>query len=149
MRKTGLAALALLAAVLAVGAAAPQKIYWGDSFPQGWNGSWPAKLQTVPEKTNFIRTASSNDVLEFIDALRWSSENMAVFSMFTSPLRRNCPVAVLANPRIATPEEAAKSGKTVVYLEGNIHPYEPEAKEASWCSCARSCSAGRSASSTA
>ena len=130
MRKTGLAALALLAAVLAVGAAAPQKIYWGDSFPKGWNGSWPAALQTVPERTNYIRTASSNDVLEFIDALRWSSENMSVFSMFTSPLRRNCPVAVLANPRIATPEEAAKSGKTVVYLEGNIHPYEPEAKEA-------------------
>ncbi len=130
MRITRLVALALLAPVLAVGASAPQKIYWGDSFPKGWNGSWPAKLQTVPEKSGFVRTASSNEVLEFIDMLRWSSENVAVFSMFTSPLRRSCPVAVLANPRVATPEEAAKSGKTVVYLEGNIHPYEPEAKEA-------------------
>jgi len=130
MRKTGFAALALFAAVLAAGAAAPQKIYWGDSFPQGWNGSWPARLQTVPEKTGYVRTASSVEVLEFIDTLRWSSEDVAVFSMFTTPLRRTCPVAVLAHPRVATPEEAAKTGKTVVYLEGNIHPYEPEAKEA-------------------
>jgi hypothetical protein len=111
-------------------AAPPQKIYWGDSFPKGWNGSWPAKFLTVPEKTNYIKTASSTEVLEFIDTLRWNSENIATFNMFTSPLRRNCPVAVLANPRITTPEEAAKSGKTVVYLQGNIHPYEPEAKEA-------------------
>ena len=50
--------------------------------------------------------------------------------VYTSPLRRICPAVVLANPRVATPEEAAKSGKTVVYLQGNIHPYEPEAKEA-------------------
>jgi hypothetical protein len=130
MRKIGLATLALLAAGLLAGAAAPQKIYWGDSFPKGWNGSWPAKLLTIPEKTGFLKTASSNEVMEFMDTLRWSSGNMAVFSMFTSPLRRNCPVAVLSNPRIATPDEAAKSGKTVVYLQGNIHPYEPEAKEA-------------------
>jgi len=134
MRKSGSAALALLVLVLipvlAAGAAAPQKIYWGDSFPKGWNGSWPARLQTVPERTAYVRTSSSNEVMEFIDALRWSSEAMSVFSMFTSPLRRNCPVAVLASPRVATPDEAAKSGKTVVYLEGNIHPYEPEAKEA-------------------
>jgi hypothetical protein len=130
MRKTGLAVLTLFAAVLAAGASAPQKIYWGDSFPKGWNGSWPEKLRTIPEKTNYARTASSNEVLEFIDTLRWSSENVAVFSMFISPLKRSCPVAVLASPRVATPDEAAKSGKTVVYLEGNIHPPEPEAKEA-------------------
>jgi hypothetical protein len=50
--------------------------------------------------------------------------------MFTTSLRRTGAAAVMANPRVASPDEAAKSGKTVVYLQGNIHAYEPEAKEA-------------------
>jgi hypothetical protein len=98
--------------------------------PKGWNGKWPAKLLTVPEKTSFERTADSTQVLEFLDVLRWSSDRVTVLNMFTSPLRRTGTAVVLANPRIVSPEEAAKSGKTVVYLQGNIHAYEPEAKEA-------------------
>lgn len=123
-------AIAALLALLAPRIPAAQKIYWGDSVPQGWNGKWPAKYLTVPEKTNFARTASSTDVLEFIDALRWSSDKMYVFNMFTTTLRRTCPAVVLASPRVTSPDEAVKSGKTVVYLQGNIHAYEPEAKEA-------------------
>jgi len=123
-------AIAALLALLAPRIPAAQKIYWGDSVPAGWNGTWPAKYLTVPERTNFARTASSTDVLEFIDALRWSSDKMYVFNMFTTTLRRTCPAVVLANPRVTSADDAAKSGKTVVYLQGNIHAYEPEAKEA-------------------
>jgi hypothetical protein len=107
-----------------------QKIYWGDTVPPGWNGKWPAKLLTVAEKTNFERTASNLDVLEFIDALRWSSDKIHVLTVYTSPLGHVCPAIVLASPRVTSPAEAAKSGKTVVYLQGNIHPYEMEGKEA-------------------
>jgi hypothetical protein len=123
-------AIASLLALLAPQIPAAQKIYWGDSVPAGWNGKWPAKYLTVPEKTNFARTASSTDVLEFIDVLRWTSDKVYVINMFTTILRRTCPAVVMANPRVTSPEEAAKSGKTVVYLQGNIHAYEPEAKEA-------------------
>ena len=131
MRKSVLAAMTVvLFAGGLLAAAAPQKIYWGDSVPKGWTGKWPAKFLTVAEKTNYERTASSTEVLEFIDALRWSSENVFVINMFTTSLRKNGVAAFLARPRVTTPEEAAKSGKTVVYLQGNIHAYEPEAKEA-------------------
>jgi hypothetical protein len=123
-------AIAAILALLAPRVPAAQKIYWGDSVPAGWNGKWPAKVLTVPEKTNYARTASSADILEFIDALRWSSDKMSIINMFTTTLRRTCPAVVLANPRVTSPDEAAKSGKTVVYLQGNIHAYEPEAKEA-------------------
>ncbi len=123
-----IAALALGAALAP--AAAGQKIHWGDSVPAGWNGKWPAKFLTVAERTSYTRTASSTEVLEFLDALRWSSDKMLILNMFTTSLRRTGAAAVLASPRIASPEEAAKSGKTVVYLQGNIHAYEPEAKEA-------------------
>jgi hypothetical protein len=107
-----------------------QKIYWGDSVPPGWNGKWPARLLTIPEQSNFERTASNREVLEFINALRWASDKVHVLTVYTSPLRQTCPAIVLASPRVTSPEEAAKSGKTVVYLQGNIHPYEMEGKEA-------------------
>ncbi len=127
-----IAAFALLAVLAPALAPAPaaQKIHWGDSVPAGWNGKWPAKFLTVAEKTGYTRTASSTEVLEFLDALRWSSDKMFLINMFTTSLRRTGAAAVLAAPRIASPEEAARSGKTVVYLQGNIHAYEPEAKEA-------------------
>jgi hypothetical protein len=124
-----LATLAALGPALSP-APPPQKIYWGDAVPAGWNGKWPAKFLTVAEKTAYARTASSTEVLEFLDALRWSSDKMTIINMFTTSLGRTGAAAVLASPRRAAPGEAAKSGKTVVYLQGNIHPYEPEAKEA-------------------
>jgi hypothetical protein len=118
--------LVLTSGLLAFG----QKIYWGDSVPTKWNGRWPSELRIVPEKTDYVRTTSSLELLEFIDKLKWKSDKIHVFNMYTSPLGRVCPVLVLASPRVTSPEQAAKSGKTVVYLEGNIHPYESEAKEA-------------------
>ena len=125
-------ALIGLAFAASAGSSAAQapKILWGNDVPRGWNGVWPETLLTVPERTAYARTASSLQLLEFIDALRWKSEAVHAFSMYTSPLGRTCPVLVLASPRIATPAEAAASGKTVVYLQGSIHPNEAEAKEA-------------------
>jgi len=130
-KKTWIPALALLAfAAAAGGAAAPSKIYWGNDVPRGWNGTWADELRTVPEKTAYNRTTSSLQLLELIDALRWKSDKIHVFNMYTSPLGKTCPVLVLASPRVTTPAEAAASGKTVVYLQGSIHPSEAEAKEA-------------------
>jgi len=129
MKKAKIFALGFLVCGLLTAAAA-QKIYWGDSVPKGWNGTWAAKYLTVPEKTNYIRTTSSYEILEFIDMLKWTSDKVYVVNMFTSTLRRVCPAVVLASPRVTSPDEAAKSGKTVVYLQGNIHAYEPEGKEA-------------------
>jgi hypothetical protein len=132
-RKTILFLLVTVTAVSMIWAAAPapdKKIYWGDAVPKGWNGKWPAKFLTVPERTNYERTASNKEILEFIDALRWNSDSVQVLTVYISPLRNVCPAVVLARPPVIRPDEAAKSGKTVVYLQGNIHPYEPEGKEA-------------------
>ncbi|MBN2265475.1 MAG: hypothetical protein JW775_06650, partial [Candidatus Aminicenantes bacterium] len=122
--------LLALGPALSPGPPPAQKIYWGDSVPEGWNGTWPEKYLTVAETTDYTRTASSTEVLEFLDALRWSSDKMSLIPMFTTRLRRTGVAAVLASPRVASPAEAARSGKAVVYLQGNIHAYEPEAKEA-------------------
>ncbi len=107
-----------------------QKIYWGNEVPEGWNGKWDAKYLTTAEKSGYERTTTSGEVLEFLSAMKWSSEYVHVINLFTSELGRVCSAAVLANPRITSPEEARKSGKPVIYLQGNIHPPETEGKEA-------------------
>jgi len=106
------------------------RIYWGDEVPAGWNGSWPQELLTVPERTDYERTTSSLQLLEFIDGLRWRTENLHVLNLFVSPRGKAAPAMVLASPRITSSREAQASGKPVVYLHGNIHPPEPEATEA-------------------
>ena len=105
-------------------------IYWGSSVPEGWNGDWPEKIQTIPEKTEYKRTASNYQVIEYLTKLAWSNENMHIERMFISDLRRIAPYIVIAEPRVTTPEEAQESGKLIVYLQGNIHPSEAEGKEA-------------------
>lgn len=126
------ALLILLAvgSVLPLGAQDSPKIYWGDDVPQGWNGNWPADLQTIPEKTGFTRTMSTLQLEEYIAALKLKSEQLHVFTMFISPLRKAAPAIVIASPRVTTSREARASGKAVVFLMGNIHPPEPEAAEA-------------------
>jgi len=132
MKKSKLLALAVLMVLFlaASGSDQQKKIYWGKEVPDSWNGNWPAEFQTIPEKTNYEKTTSSYQVHEFINVLQWNSENVHVFNMFTSELRKVCPVVVLANPRITSPQEAKASGKPVIYLQGSIHPPESPGKEA-------------------
>jgi hypothetical protein len=123
-----LVVLAVLAGALAF--APQQKIYWADEVPPGWHGTWPAALQTVPERTAFTRTMSSLQLLEWITALKEKTDRLHVVNMFTSPMRKVAPAMVLSNPRVTSAQQARASGKPVVFLFGNIHPPEPEAAEA-------------------
>jgi hypothetical protein len=116
--------------VTALAAQVAPKILWGDDVPKGWAGVWPSGLQTRPERTAFTRTTSTADLLDFVDAIRWKSEWVHVFPAFTSPLGKIAPAIVLARPRVTSPAEALASGKAVIYLQGNIHPPEPEGTEA-------------------
>jgi len=127
---TRIAAVAAVCLATVLTPAAEQKIYWGDEVPSGWSGTWPAELQTVPERTKFTRTVSSTELLEYIAALKTKAEGVHVVNMFTSPLRKVAPAIVISNPRVASAQQARASGKPVVFLFGNIHPPEPEAAEA-------------------
>ncbi|MFW5947130.1 MAG: M14 family zinc carboxypeptidase [Gemmatimonadota bacterium] len=128
---TGLAAFTLAVGLHAPGAAqADPDLLWGDAVPDGWNGDWPEALRTAPERTGYRRTTSTLDLHEYLATLKWRAEGIHVADLFISPLRRVAPVAVLAEPRVRTPGEAAASGKPVILLMGNIHPPESEATEA-------------------
>ena len=126
MHRAALIGAALVSATLA----AQPKIYWGDEVPKGWTGTWPEALRTVPERTQFTRTVSSLQLLEFISAFKEKTDKLHVLTMFISPLRKVAPAMVLSNPRVTSAQQARTSGKPVMFLFGNIHPPEPEAAEA-------------------
>ena len=130
MRFPSLIAVAVVCSLLAAQEKAPAKMYWGDEVPPGWNGTWPADFLTVPERTGYTRTTSVRELHEFISVLKWNSENVHVFNIFTSPLRNVSSAVVLAEPRVTSPQQAKDSGKPVIYLQGSIHPPESEGAEA-------------------
>ncbi len=109
---------------------AQDKMLWGDEVPRGWNGEWPDELRTACELSDFTYTADNDDILEYFETLMWNSEHVSVFDMFVSDRGRTCPVLVMANPRVTNAREARESKKTIVYLQGGIHPSECEGKEA-------------------
>jgi hypothetical protein len=131
MKTIRLLALVLTFSVLYGGATAQQNMYWGNEVPEGWSGTWPAELLTVAERSDFTRTMAIEDVHEFFDMIKWRSDKVHVFDLFTTGTGRVSSAIVLANPRISSPEEARESGKPVIYLQGKIHPPEPEGAEAS------------------
>jgi len=106
------------------------KIYWDKQVPQNWNGDWDMEYWTIPEQSEYQRTCSHMQMLEYISKLAWNSEYIHIERLFISDLRRVAPLVILSNPRVKTPEEAKETGKTIVYIQGNIHPSEAEGKEA-------------------
>ena len=84
----------------------------------------------TPEKSGFVKTSTYADVMDFLNTIKKQSDNIHLISMGKSMEGKDIPVAVLSNPKITTPGEAKTSGKTIVYIQGNIHAGEVEGKEA-------------------
>src|SRR5579862_2386173 len=88
-----------------------------------------APLLTVAEKSDYKLTSRHADVLEFCEKLAKLSPLVRLGELGTSSEGRKLPLVILADPPIATPEEAAKSKKLIVLAIGNIHAGEVDGKE--------------------
>jgi hypothetical protein len=75
------------------------KIYWDWEVPPSWNGEWSEEFYTIPEKTDYNRTADHMQMLEFITAMAWNSEYMHIEQLFIIDLRRVAPLIILSKPR--------------------------------------------------
>jgi hypothetical protein len=82
------------------------------------------------EKTNYQETSRYSDVVEFCQNLAKVSPKVRLTELGTSQEGRKLPVMIIADPPVATPEEAAKSGKLIIFAWGNIHAGEVDGKEA-------------------
>src|SRR5687767_11595355 len=102
----------------------------GCSFFLNAQKSWPPDLILTPEKSDFVKTSTHSDVVQFITNITKTSDYAHVISMAKSAEGKEIPVIILSSPRVTTTEEARASGKPVVYIQGNIHAGEVEGKEA-------------------
>lgn len=89
----------------------------------------PDLPRTVPERTDHRRTSTTAEVASFLDSLQMAGAPITVNSIGESAEGRPILFVVASDPPVTAPREAARSGKLVVYLQGNIHGGEVEGKE--------------------
>ncbi len=89
----------------------------------------PVAAQTTrAERTGYAETSTLADVTAFLETL--TGDELRTGVLTRSPEGRTVPYAIAARPMVATPAEAHRTGKPVVWLQGNIHGGEVEGKEA-------------------
>lgn len=86
--------------------------------------------QTRAERSGSRETSTHADVLGFLDSLGRAGAPMRRGVLATSAQGREVPWVLLGRPIPADPAEAHRSGKPVVWVQGNIHGGEVEGKEA-------------------
>jgi len=93
------------------------------------NYIFPESLKIIPEKSNFEKTSTYADVIQFLANISTLSNQIHIINVGKSSSGKDMPLAILANPKITSPEEAKRSGKPVIYVQANIHGGEVEGKE--------------------
>ncbi len=133
MRRTLAVALPLLAACARPSASRSA----GATFPPGSSvdrvRAEPAARgpRTRAERTGYAETTRHAEAVAFLDSLHaMAPAVVSLGELGRSPGGRVLPYAIAARPGVATPEHARRSGRTVVYVQANIHAGEVEGKEA-------------------
>ena len=89
-------------------------------------GTWPL---TRPEATNYTETSRYDEVVGFMKAMAEASPRIHLTTYGYTFEGRPMPLAVIGAPG-AAPEQVRATGKTRIYIQGNIHAGEVEGKEA-------------------
>ena len=89
-----------------------------------------AAQQTRPERTGGAETSTHADVLAFLDSLSWRGAAIRTGTLGWSPEGRRIPWVLASRPLVDNPGDAQRSGKPIIYIQGNIHAGEVEGKEA-------------------
>ena len=86
--------------------------------------------QTRAERSKYGETSTYADVVAFIDSLQARGAKIRVGSIGRTSQGRDIPYVIASRPLVATPLEAKRLGRPIVYVQGNIHAGEVEGKEA-------------------
>jgi hypothetical protein len=93
-------------------------------------GDVPLTLQTRAERTGYRETSSYADVMEFVSALVSASPKLHSATFGYSTEGRALPLIVVGDVTDASGGAVRATGKTVVYVQANIHAGEVCGKEA-------------------
>jgi len=86
--------------------------------------------RTQAERTGYLETSSQASVQAFLDSLTRLGRPIAGGVMGKTTEGRDLPYVIVSRPLLATPEAARRSGRPIVFVQGNIHSGEVEGKEA-------------------
>lgn len=111
---------ALVCSFFALGLAGANAPAWAQSFDD---------LLTTAERTDFVETSRYEDVMHMAEALAERSDQIHLTTLGYTNEGRRLPLLVLGAPD-ASPASVHATGKTRVYLQGNIHAGEVCGKEA-------------------
>ena len=98
--------------------------------PSRSRGAPPTLPRTRAERSAYTETSTHADVVAFLDSLRAARLPLRVGSIGTTVEGRSIPYVVASRPLFDSPDAARRSGRPVVYVQGNIHGGEIEGKEA-------------------
>jgi dipeptidyl aminopeptidase/acylaminoacyl peptidase len=87
-------------------------------------------LLTVAERSDYKATSRYVEVMAFCDELAKRAPLIRQGQLGVSGEGRKLPLLILADPPVSSAEEAKKSGKLIVLIQGNIHAGEVDGKEA-------------------
>jgi hypothetical protein len=88
-----------------------------------------ALLRTAPERTAYRETTRHEDVVAWMETVAAASPVIHLDTMGYTMEGRAIPMAIVGRLADKRPETVRASGRTVVYLQGNIHSGEVEGKE--------------------
>ena len=86
--------------------------------------------RTRAERSTYTETSTHADVVAFLDSLVRLDRPLHRGSVGTTSEGRHIPYIIASRPLFDTPAEARRSGRPIVYVQGNIHAGEVEGKEA-------------------
>jgi hypothetical protein len=113
----------------AAGAQAPARPGAASTTPSAAAGGAKAWPLTRPEATGFAETSRYDDVVAFMKAMAAASPQIHLTTYGYTFEGRPMPLAVIGAAD-ARPETVRATGKTRIYIQGNIHAGEVEGKEA-------------------
>ncbi len=90
----------------------------------------PEELRTVAERSGYKATATHEQVIALCNALATRSDRIVRAKLGLTVESREIPLLIVADPPIASPQEAQESGKLVSLAYVNIHAGEVCGKEA-------------------
>ena len=86
-------------------------------------------LRTAPERTNYRETTRYAEVMAFVERVAAASPVIVMDTFGYTHEGRALPLAIVSSLPDPSPEAVRASGRTVVYIQGNIHAGEVEGKE--------------------
>jgi dipeptidyl-peptidase 4 len=89
----------------------------------------PPALLTAPERSEFQRYTTHDEMMDFLVGLRARSLDMRLGRYGESREGRELPYVILSRPLITQPSEAALLGRPVVLLAANVHGGERTLRE--------------------